>query len=153
MAQQKPVFDPKKSPVALKIANLSDKELFDRYIIKNDGRSLKEEFLNVVSTSDKDNYAIYPNVYSIEGPNLDYILRSIMQECSRFVRQGYRIKSDNFVADIDLILDGFIDEIDRINKDTPLSPVVREVTNYITEEILNNRVLKYLKENLNTRNI
>ena len=150
MAQEKPVFNPKTSPIAQRITNLSDKELFDRYIIKNDGKSLNDEFLKVVSSSDKENYALYPNVYSIEGPNLDYILRSIMQKCSRFLRQGYRIKADNFVADIDAILDGFVDEIDKINRNTPVTPVVKEVTDYISEEILNNRVLKFVKENNNS---
>lgn len=107
MAQAAKTFDPKKSVRATYLNNLTDKQLFERYL-KPAGKTTwlqdMDEELNTFKPNSTTEF-LYPLCVSLEGKNLDYIISAInLKIPSEFIPNGYKLNSKQILTDVEAVL-------------------------------------------------
>lgn len=63
-------FDPALSITSLKIMNLSDKEIFARYFIKNDNASLFDDFKREINSKNNEGQPLYPETFNFNSKKI-----------------------------------------------------------------------------------
>ena len=144
-------FNPQNSRVANAIAALSDDALINRYIkVKNNhAETFMGRIQNEVNKVDKEEYLINPFMYSIAGPNLNYVASQLLTKASKLSQLGYEFNLDMIIRDLDRLLDENSVEVDKINGTSKVQPVIRDIAYYFMNEVLANRVLNTLENSRN----
>lgn len=148
MADNYTAFNLKKSNKAQLLLREPDRQLFRRYLLplsNNDKETFRESFISAINMTDKEGYQLYPYICTLEGENLDYINKILFSKASIFARKGYKINANEIVKDFDDLLFENEDKIKNVSFNTPVLSIVQEITEFLTNEILTNKVYNVLQ--------
>lgn len=141
------VFNPENSKKARAILNTPPQTLVNRYIKKKEVHTLNffglvQEEVNKV---DGEGYLLNPNLYDIEGKNLDFIANQLHIQASKLRQLGYELRLNNVLTDLDRMFNDHLDEVTHIEKQTEIRPVTKEISHFFSD-ILSNTVINELEK-------
>lgn len=97
-------FDPTKSATSLKLMNMSDEEIFQRYFKKDNGIDWVSDFEDEINRRDKDKKDVYPRIVTFLGQPLDVICSIINNFIYEYLPGEYKLNSKAFAQDLENIL-------------------------------------------------
>ncbi len=144
------VFNPKKSRTAQEILNTPATELLKKYVRKKtSNKHFDSIFQDEVNKVDDEGYLINPNMYDIEGKNLNHVASSVNLQASKLKQLGYELKLNNVVRDLDRMFSEHLDEVEKINIESEIKPVSKDISNFFVKEVLANIVTAELEKIIN----
>ncbi|MBE7076718.1 MAG: hypothetical protein E7374_02370 [Clostridiales bacterium] len=117
----------------------TNEELFDRYA-RPQGKNEKpfvDRFNDAVNTKNGELFK-YSAVAYLNGPNLDCICTELSRFNTRIVNQGYTLRIENIIADINAIL--------KDNTQLTLRAQAESLSTNVASEFVKNLMAKFLSE-------
>lgn len=148
------VFNPNASGVARELLTTPDKDLVKKYIKRKHKNSMKffDSVRLEINKLDDEEFLVNPFMYSIEGSNLNYIATQVYVQASKLNQLGFEFRVDRIVRDLDRLLSEKSAEVDKINKDSKIQPLARDIAHFFTSEIISDKVIRALEDSLNNKN-
>lgn len=146
------IFNPEKSKTAQEIANTSISTLINKYIKKKSKNPVKffDAVRDEINKVDEEEYLINPYMYSIAGSNLNYVANQVFILASKLNKLGYEFNIENVIKDLEKLFSEYSNEVDKINKESKVQPISREIAHFMVDEILNDKLVVALEKKLNS---
>lgn len=129
------IFDPEKSQRASYLNNLSDKELFQRYFVRDNNISWvddlnEEKERTLVSNPEKN---VYPLTLSIFGQPLNYFCALIHKKIAPFAPSGYKLNAKSILEDLEAMLSENKNETRKVAVSGKTSLFIVQIANFTLE--------------------
>ena len=140
-------FDVSSSKVANEILNTPTMALIRRYIKRRDESSLKffDAIKQEINKVDDEEYLINPYLYDMEGRNLNYVANQVFVIASKLKPLGFEFKIENVVRDLDRLFGEYSEEVDKMNIDSAIQPISKDITYFFVSEILKMKIMPTLE--------
>ena len=137
MADNTTAFDPEKSARARMLNNLSQKELFNRYYMTDNGvswlKNLNTE-LNKTKPQNSDE-DLYPYLVSLIGKALDFIPSYINKKMMPFIPKNYKLNAAAIARDIEAVLAENIAETRAASRANKANSYIVEAMEFFVERL------------------
>lgn len=148
-AEAKKGFDPSKSRRAQYLNSLSDKDLFNRYLIPVNKTTWFEDMLEELNKfkPNTEGEAVYPLSISLQGNNLDYIISALnLKIPAKFMPNGYKLNSKAILTDVEAILAENTKATHQSSLEKNATLFVVQLSEYVVQ-LISGRCLSYSFEN------
>lgn len=145
------IYNPTTSKIAQEILNTPVSTLVNKYIKKKSAKPVKffDAVREEINRVDDEEYLINPYMYSIAGSNLNYVANQVFILASKLNKLGYEFKIENVIRDFDRLFSEYSNEVDKINKESKVQPISREIAHFFVDEVLNDKLVVALEKSLN----
>lgn len=153
MAYQYSTFNPAVSKMANQLLNMSTTDLVKRYVKKKNEKSNQffKSFKQEINRVDSEDYLINPCLWSMAGPNTNYVATVVYGAASQLVNMGYEFKMENVVRDLDRLFVEHVSLVNKLSETSPVQPISKDIAYFFVTDILTDKVLKTI-ENQTTIN-
>lgn len=100
----KRAFDPALSATSVRMMNMSDKEIFQRYFVKNNNVSWVEDFNDQINLQDNNKKDVYPRIVTLLGRPLNIICSIINKFACEYIPADYKLNARTVAQDLESIL-------------------------------------------------
>ncbi len=154
MAYQYTTFNPDQSKMAQELLNMPINTLLNRYIKKKSVKPCKffDAFKDEMNRIDSEEYLINPYLWTMAGPNTNFVATMVYNAASQLIKMGYEFKLENVARDLDKMFGEHKSLVIKISGDTPVQPISKDVSYFYLTSILTDRVIKSL-ENTSTLHV
>ena len=139
-------FDPYKSNRAREMMNMSSREVFERYFVKDNNISWIEDFDNEKNETifNNEERNAYPFVTSIVGEPLNVICSIIHKTLNAYIPKGYKLNSKAIVTDLETILSENMNETRKAAVTKKASRFIWQLSHFFVE--IYNKGIEYKNE-------
>lgn len=135
-------FDPNKSIRANRLMGLTDKEIFNRYFIKDNGVEWLDDFNALKNMTDTNGKDVYRKTVSLLGQPLRLICTILQKRLlEEYTPVGYKFNAKSFIEDLEALLNDNPNQ----SRETAVSQKANEFTiqlsNFLVETV--NRGITY----------
>lgn len=97
-------FDPTKSATASKMMNMTEKEVFERYFVKNNNVFWVDDFNQEKYSKNRNEEDLYPKTLTLLGQPLNVICTIINKFTCQYLPAEYKLNSKSLLEDMEAIL-------------------------------------------------
>ena len=154
MAYQYLEFNPNLSEMAQQLLNMPIKTLLNRYLKKKSEKPSKffATFKHEMNRVDSEEYLINPYLWSMAGPNTNFVATMVYSSASQLIKKGYELKMENVVRDLDKLFSEHSTLVNKISGDTPVQPISKDISYFFINNVFTERIIKAV-ENSSSLNI